>query len=547
MVLTLRVQSIAELKMGLTLQLGKLLSIGNTITKTSRRTLLKCSTCPVEQLCSTDPVLGQVLGCFRPLDSLSEAELKDRYERIKRRLKNKRLPTNIEASGVFANDELNLSKVDVYGFNYDYTLATYNESVAHFIYEETKNILVDELKYPEHIRNFKYKPTSVIRGLHYDIKKGILMKLDSFARIELGTVYRGHQRLSDEEVFNLYKKRYLPAYYIDSSNSQMVQLADAFSKPQMCILSDVLHWFDSVGIDCQPESLYADVNTALSRAHPRFHTVAATNSSKLLDNSESQELIKLLTRIRNHNKQVFVITNSPYKIVHKGMSFMLGNNWQDYFDVVIVDAKKPSFFARNNSAVFREYSTKHDRLKWRRVLDFEPNKVYAGGNIEEFTRMTGWCGEKVLYLGDHVYAGLADLSLDHGWRTGAIIQDIEEEVDRMNNEDFKWTLNWSTVLRHTLIENFQDAARSGQPEIATLLDQWSEEYFQCKTELKTHLNPKFGSVFRCSRNPSYLSKRLFAYSDIYTSKVTNLNGYSLNHTFYPSRGVLPHEFKSWFL
>lgn len=161
--------------------------------------------------------------------------------------------------------------------------------------------------------------------------------------------------------------------------------------------------------------------------------------------------------------------------------------------------------------------------------------------------MTGWTGEKVLYLGDHVYADLADLSLNHGWRTGAIIQDIEEEVDRMNNEDFKWTLNWSTVLRHTLIENFQEAARKGQPEITTLLDQWSEEYLQCKTELKKHLNPKFGSVFRCSRNPSYFSKRLFTYSDIYTSKVTNLNGYSLNHTFYPRRGVLPHEFKSWFV
>ena len=31
------------------------------------------------------------------------------------------------------------------------------------------------------------------------------------------------------------------------------------------------------------------------------------------------------------------------------------------------------------------------------------------------------------------------------------------------------------------------------------------------------------------------------------SRVTNLNRYSLQHCFYPRRGALPHEFKSWFV
>ena len=41
--------------------------------------------------------------------------------------------------------------------------------------------------------------------------------------------------------------------------------------------------------------------------------------------------------------------------------------------------------------------------------------------------------------------------------------------------------------------------------------------------------------------------RLLQYADIYTSNITNLNNYSLKHKFYPRRGVLPHEFKSWFV
>ena len=48
--------------------------------------------------------------------------------------------------------------------------------------------------------------------------------------------------------------------------------------------------------------------------------------------------------------------------------------------------------------------------------------------------------------------------------------------------------------------------------------------------------PGFSSTFR-----------LLQYADIYTSNITNLNNYSLKHKFYPRRGVLPHEFKSWFV
>ena len=38
--------------------------------------------------------------------------------------------------------------------------------------------------------------------------------------------------------------------------------------------------------------------------------------------------------------------------------------------------------------------------------------------------MTGWKGGSVLYFGDHPYTDLADASLMHGWRTGAIIKEL---------------------------------------------------------------------------------------------------------------------------
>ena len=56
---------------------------------------------------------------------------------------------------------------------------------------------------------------------------------------------------------------------------------------------------------------------------------------------------------------------------------MLGPDWQNYFDLIIIQAQKPSFFTTNYRA-FREYSPKSDRLKWKPVDQFQPSKVYAG-------------------------------------------------------------------------------------------------------------------------------------------------------------------------
>jgi hypothetical protein len=68
-----------------------------------------------------------------------------------------------------------------------------------------------------------------------------------------------------------------------------------------------------------------------------------------------------------------------------------------------------------------------------------------------------------------------------------------------------------------------------------------------RQKIKCVFNKQFGSVFRTYHNPTYFSRRLFRFADIYTSCVTNLLNYSVNHTFYPRRGVMPHEYTSYFV
>ena len=65
--------------------------------------------------------------------------------------------------------------------------------------------------------------------------------------------------------------------------------------------------------------------------------------------------------------------------------------------------------------------------------------------------------------------------------------------------------------------------------------------FIFREELKKMFNPQFGSVFRTYQNPSYFTRRLVRFADIYSSSISNLLNYPNDVTFYPRRQALPHE------
>lgn len=63
----------------------------------------------------------------------------------------------------------------------------------------------------------------------------------------------------------------------------------------------------------------------------------------------------------------------------------------------------------------------------------------------------------------------------------------------------------------------------------------------CRNYTKSLFNAQFGSIFRTYHNPTYFSRRLARFADLYMSNVRNLLNYPIEHTFYPRRMELPHE------
>ena len=49
----------------------------------------------------------------------------------------------VDEQGIFANNELSLRYIDVFGFDYDYTLAPYNDALHDLIYDLAIDVLVN--------------------------------------------------------------------------------------------------------------------------------------------------------------------------------------------------------------------------------------------------------------------------------------------------------------------------------------------------------------------------------------------------------------------
>lgn len=112
----------------------------------------------------------------------------------------------VEPNGIYVNKNLKLENIQVYGFDYDYTLAHYSSNLQTLIYDLAKQHLVNELRYPDSCLEFEYDPSFPIRGLYYDKLKGCLLKLDFFGSIEPDGCYFGRRKAGNKR--DLWHKAY---------------------------------------------------------------------------------------------------------------------------------------------------------------------------------------------------------------------------------------------------------------------------------------------------------------------------------------------------
>ncbi|XP_065889369.1 5'-nucleotidase domain-containing protein 3-like isoform X3 [Dysidea avara] len=446
---------------------------------------------------------------------------------------------HVNRNGVFVNSDIMMKHIDVYGFDYDYTLVSYNNEVPKLIYDHAKKLLVEKFLYPREVKHLQYDPNFAIRGLHLDVKTGYLMKVDANNHIQLGSVYRGHEAVNNEKVFEVYRDTHLSMDLLDTTQkeSQMKYFSDLFSLPEVTLYCDLSQLLIDKEIPFGPEYLYSDVKTAVTETHKSgvLYNGIVSDIGKYIH--DCSEVLDLLQHLKSNKKNLFLISNSPYWFVDQGMRHLTNTtDWVELFDVVIVQARKPDFYF-NTYRPFRLLDRSNGNPTWTKVTKFTKGHVYQEGNILDFVKHTGWRGSRVLYLGDHLYSDLADPTLKHGWKTGAIIPELQTEVEKINSTEMKEYL--SQLLANEFL--FSDLQRSSDEEARETMKQWRLQHKTLRVNMKEMFNPRFGSLFRTEKAPTYFTRWLGQFAHLYTSKVQNFIQYPLDFTFYPRRFALPHE------
>ncbi|XP_057538808.1 uncharacterized protein LOC130816165 [Amaranthus tricolor] len=448
--------------------------------------------------------------------------------------------------GIYVNKNLRLDNIQVYGFDYDYTLAHYSANLQTLIYDLAKEHLVNELRYPDSCLKFKYDHSFPIRGLYYDKLKGCLLKLDFFGSIEPDGCYFGRRKLRREEIIEIYGTRHIGRHQARG----LVSLMDFFCFSEACLIADIVQHFVDEKLEFDASYVYHDVNHAIQHVHrsgAAHKAILSDPQRYLVKNGQMYYFLKML---REKGKKLFLLTNSPYYFVDGGMRFLLedslgfGDSWKELFDVVIAKANKPDFYTSERP--FRCYDTSKDTLAFSKVDTFLPKKVYYHGCLKSFLQITKWHGPEVIYFGDHLFSDLRGPS-KAGWRTAAIIYELENEIRIQNEDDYRFEQAKFHIIQELLGRLHATVIDSHKSEAyKSLMDELNEERQKSRCTMKNMFNKAFGATFLTDTGQeSSFAYHIHQYADVYTSKPENF-------LFYPPEAwlhvpfdvkIMPHHVK----
>ncbi|MES1920484.1 hypothetical protein MHBO_002149 [Bonamia ostreae] len=281
---------------------------------------------------------------------------------------------------IYANSDVHLNDIQVFGFDYDYTIANYTKETNVMTYMEGRNYLVDKMSYPKEIRDFAFNPKFSIVGLHYDIKTGYLLKLTQFSKIQYGTVYYGKQQVSQSKVEEVYPGRRISDIYA-AENLKM--MSDLFALPVANLISDIIEFFSEQNIEFNSNYLYIDIQNAFDAVHldKTIHKNISANPEKYIGSSE--KFISFVNAIMKSGKKMFMLTNNTHFYVNLGCEKIFApivddpdsgiKHWSEIFDVIIMHSKKPDWYDAKNA--FRIYDPVTASLCINTVNTFERGKV----------------------------------------------------------------------------------------------------------------------------------------------------------------------------
>jgi len=471
---------------------------------------------------------------------------------------------------VFVNRNLRMDTVEAVGFDMDYTLAIYHRrAIEELSFEMTLDRLIHACGYPEAIGKIQYDQQFVMRGLVVDREAGNLFKMDRFAHV--GRAYHGRRSIGDEERYRLYREE-----KIRLSSERYAWIDTLFALPEACLYAEIIELLEGAGQKLDYGKLYDDIREAIDTVHRDGSLKAEIKKDVGRFIYKDPDLAATLHKLRSGGKKLFVATNSLWDYTDAVMRYLLDGvlpeypSWRNYFDAVLVGVSKPGFFSEQRP--FFEVDVASGATTAKEPEQFERSHVYQGGNLLRFEQLFHFHGDKVLYVGDHIYGDILRSRKSSLWRTCLIVQELEDEVaytdahlakvhrladlevlrDRLGDEvnQFKLALNAAErrLEKNALVPEQRERLEAERREHKAALDvlrkalkDTTREVDELEAAVEDGFNRYWGFLFKEGSENSRFGEQVEQYACIYTSRVSNFLHYSPMQYFRSPREAMPHE------
>ncbi|XP_054896919.1 cytosolic purine 5'-nucleotidase isoform X3 [Poeciliopsis prolifica] len=445
-----------------------------------------------------------------------------------------------------------MEKIKCFGFDMDYTLAVYKSPEYESLgFELTVERLVS-IGYPQELLSFVYDPSFPTRGLVFDTMYGNLLKVDAYGNILV--CVHGFNFLRGPDI----RERY-PNKFIQRDDTERFYILNTlFNLPETYLFACLVDFFSNCDryASCETgfkdgdlfmsyKSMFQDVRDAVDWVHFK-----GTLKEKTVENLEKYvvrdgKLPLLLSRM-NEVAKVFLATNSDYKYTDKIMTYLFDfphgpkpgtahKPWQSYFDLILVDARKPVFFGEGT--VLRQVDTTTGRLKIGTYTGpLQHGIVYSGGSSDIMCDLLGAKGKDILYIGDHIFGDILKSKKRQGWRTFLVIPELAQELHVWTDKSSLFEELQSLDVFLAELYKHLDSSSNERPDISTI---------QRRVKKVTHdmdmCYGMMGSLFRSGSRQTLFASQVMRYADLYAASFINLLYYPFSYLFRAAHVLMPHE------
>ena len=463
---------------------------------------------------------------------------------------------------VFTNRTLNLRATEAIGYDMDYTLIHYHQEAWELrAYEHVKESLWRR-GWP--VKDLNFRADLMQRGLVLDIEMGNILEANRFGYVK--QAYHGTTPMDFRDVREIYAR-----IIVDLAEPRFVFLNTLFSLSEACIYAQLVDLLDREALPPKPSLGYSDLYQVVRASHSQAHAEGQIKAEIARDPDrfvvlDPETPLTLLDQKRA-GKKVLLITNSGWHYSRDMMSYAFdrflpqGMIWKDLFDLIIVAARKPDFFA--SGAPFFEVVDEERGLLQPSISGLKKGGCYVGGNARGVEQFLGLQGREILYVGDHIFGDVHMTKKLLRWRTALVLRELESEIEAnvafaaqqeqitalmAEKEKLEFALCQLRLIHLRSDSNYGpsseltpkqlEAIASNYKQRVAELDQRIGPLAQSSSKLG---HPLWGPLLRAGNDKSLLTRQLERSADIYTSRVSNLLYQTPFAYLRSGRSSLPHD------